>query len=167
MSLPSRVPSTPSRARQIAVPPAARALSTLTRVDYEDAFLVETGPCRKRTGEQWARSILEDAPCTMRSKLRCGWTALGLKLGATGSEGFVLGWEVRRSTPVLALLAAGSRLGLPAQLLFERRGDTLLLATFVQQENPVARAMWAAVAPMHRQVVPRVLERAISSDRWG
>jgi hypothetical protein len=41
-------------------PLAARALSTLCHVDYEDAFLVETGPAQDRTGEQWARAILED-----------------------------------------------------------------------------------------------------------
>jgi hypothetical protein len=151
----------------VAVPPAARALSTLSRVDYEDAFLVETGPAHGRTGEQWARAILEDAPIIMRRKLRWGWFALGLKLGSTRSDRFVLGWEVRRSTPDSALLAASSRLGLPAELLFERQQDTLLVATFVQQQNPIARAMWAAVAPWHRQVVPHVLKQASSSERRG
>jgi hypothetical protein len=32
------------------MPPAARKLSTLSRVDYEDAFLVETGPAQDPTG---------------------------------------------------------------------------------------------------------------------
>src|SRR4030095_3201144 len=44
-----RTPSTPGRVRQVAVPPAARTLSTLSYVDYEDAFLVETGPAQHRT----------------------------------------------------------------------------------------------------------------------
>jgi hypothetical protein len=39
------------RVRQVTLPPAARALSTLSRVDYEDAFLLETGPAQDRTGE--------------------------------------------------------------------------------------------------------------------
>jgi len=39
--------------RQVTPPPAARALSTLCHVDYEDAFLAETGPAQDRTGEQW------------------------------------------------------------------------------------------------------------------
>lgn len=153
-------PRAPARARQVAVAPAARALSTLGHVDYEDAFLVETGAAEGRTGEQWARAILEGAPSSMRRRLRRGWFALGLKLGSTRSDRLVLGWEVRRSAPDFALLAAGSRLGLPAELLFERRGDTLLVATFVRQRNPLARALWAAVAPTHRQVVPYLLERA-------
>ncbi len=45
----------PFTVRQVTLPPAARALSTLSHVDYEDAFLVETGPAQDRTGEQWAR----------------------------------------------------------------------------------------------------------------
>jgi len=156
---------TADKVRQVAVPPAARALSTLSHVEYEDAFLLETGAAQRRTGEQWARAILEDAPIRIRRKLRWGWFALGLKLASTPSDRFVLGWEVRRSTPDLALLGAGSRLGMPAELLFERQHDTLLVATFVQQQNPVARATWAAVAPRHRRVVPSLIERAARSER--
>jgi hypothetical protein len=152
--------SSPRRVHQVAVPPAARARTTLSDVDYEDAFLVEAGSSLGRTGEQWARAMLEDAPIMMRRKLRWGWFALGLKLGSTGSDRLVLGWEVRRSTPDFALLASGSRVGLPAELLFERQRHTLLFATFVQQQNPIAQAIWAAVAPRHRQVVRYLLEQA-------
>ncbi len=142
------------------MPAAARTLSTLSRIGYEDAFLLETGQARDRTAEQWARAILEDAPIALRSALPWGWFALGLQHGSTRSDRFVLGWEVRRSTPDFVLLAASSRLGLPAELLFERRQHTLLFATFVQQENPMARAMWAGIAPPHRQVVRYLLEQA-------
>ena len=68
--------------RQVPLPPAARALSTLPRVDYEDAFLVETGPAQDRTAEQWARAILEDAPASTRNALSRGWSRLGLRLGS-------------------------------------------------------------------------------------
>jgi hypothetical protein len=151
--------------RQVAVPAAARARCTLARVDYADAFLVELGPVRDRTAEQWARAIVEDAPSSMRRKLWWGWSALGLTLGPSRSVGFILGWELRRSSPDFALLAAGSRLGMPAELLFERRGDKLLLATFVQQQNPVAHVMWAAIEARHRQVVPYLLARATGLGR--
>jgi hypothetical protein len=67
---------------------------------------------------------------------------------------------VRRSTPDVALLGASSRLGLPAELLCKRQQHTLLFATFVQQENQIARAVWAGVAPVHRPVVRYLLERA-------
>jgi hypothetical protein len=81
----------PGRVRQVTLPPAARSLSTLSRVDYEDAFLVETGPAHDRTGEQWARAILEYAPMSTRNALSRGWSALGLRLGSTQSDRFVLG----------------------------------------------------------------------------
>jgi len=148
--------------RQVTPPPAARALSTLCHVDYEDAFLVETGPAQDRTGEQWARAILEDAPMSTRNALSRGWSALGLRLGSTQPDRFVLGWEVRRSTPDVALLGASGRLGLSGELLFECQQHTLLFATFVQLENRIARALWAGIAPRHRQVVRDLLEQAIA-----
>jgi hypothetical protein len=155
-----------SPVRQVAVPPpAARELSTLSHVDYEDAFLVETSPAQDRTAEQWARAILEDAPIVMRSALLWGWFALGLQLGSTRDRQLVLGWEVRRSTPDLALLGAGSRLGLQGELLFRRRQQTLLFATFVQQENHLARAVWAGVERVHKPVVRYVLEEASRRER--
>jgi hypothetical protein len=77
----------------------------------------------------------------------------------------VLGWEVRRSTPDVVLLGARSRLGLPAELLFERQQQRLLFATFVQHENCIARAMWAAVEPVHRPIVRDVLEQASCRER--
>jgi hypothetical protein len=108
--------------------------------------------------------MVEDAPRLMRSALPWAWGALGLQHGSTRSDRLVLGWEVRRSTPDIALLGAGSRLGLPAELLFKRQRHTLLVATFVQQENPIARAVWAGVAPVHRQVVRYALEQASYSE---
>jgi hypothetical protein len=151
--------------RQVAMPASARALCTLSHVDYEDAFVVETGPAQDRTGEQWARAFLEDAPIIMRSALLWGWSALGLRLGSTRSDRFVLGWEVRRSTPDFVLLGAGSRLGLAGELLFKRRQQTLLYATFVQQENPIARAAWAGVELVHRPAVRALLEQASRRER--
>ena len=150
--------------RQVASPPAARALSMLTYVDYEGR-LVETGPAQDRTGQQWARAILEDAPMSTRNALSRGWSALGLRLGSTQPDRFVLGWEVRRSTPDVALLGVSGRLGLSGELLFECQQHTLLFATFVQLENRIARALWAGIAPRHRQVVRDLLEQANCSER--
>jgi hypothetical protein len=155
----------PRSVRQVEVPPAAQALCTLARVDYKDAFLVEVGPVQERTGEQWARAILEDAPIIVRSALLWGWSALGLQLGSTRSDRFVLGWEVRRSTPDFALLGAGSRLGLPAELLVKREQQRLLFDTFIQQENHIARAVWVAAEPVHRPIVRYVLEQASGRER--
>jgi hypothetical protein len=158
-------PPAPGTVRQVTLPPAARALSPLSRVDYEDAFLVETGPAPDRTAEQWARAILEGAPESTRNALSRGWSALGLRLGSAQPDRCVLGWEVRRSTPDLALLGAPGRLGLSGELLFERRPHALLFATFVQLDNGIARALWARIAPRHRQVVQDLLEQASRPGR--
>jgi hypothetical protein len=154
---------TSDRVRQIAVPPGARARTTFSRVDYEDAFLLDAGPVHDRTGEEWARAVLEDAPANTRHDLGRGWRALGLRLRPVGSDRTVLGWEIRNSTPEFALLVARGCLGISGELLFERQPDGLLLATFVRLSNPLARATWAGVAPRHRTVVRDLLTRGASA----
>src|SRR5437763_6990765 len=110
--------------RQVAVPDDARGLSTLPQIDYADAFVVETGPTRERTPEQWLRAILEDAPARTQRGLRLGWSLLGIRLGPSGSTRFVLGWEVRRSTPDHVLVRAHSRTRVSAELLWRPAEET-------------------------------------------
>jgi hypothetical protein len=153
--------------RQVALPADARALSMLARIDYEDAFLVVTGSAQAMTGEQWARLMLEGAPIATRASLVSGWSALGLRLGSMRSDRYVLGWELRHSTPEFALLTSGSRIGMPAELLFKTYQDSLLFATLVQHQNAVARAMWAPVVPLHVQVVQGLLERGARAMSSG
>jgi Protein of unknown function (DUF2867) len=152
------------QARQVGLPPAARALSTLSRIDYEDAFFVRSAPGMDRTGEQWARIVLEGAPQRVRARLLRGWCLLGLRLGSPWSRRRILGWQIRRSTPDFVLLAAGSRIGLPAELLFKRERDGLLFATFVQQRNSLVRAIWARVVPVHQRTVRSLLVHAAGPD---
>ena len=142
-----------SAVRQVAVPAAVRALSTLDRVDYADAFRVELEDVRSRTAEEWARAVLEDAPLAVRGQLLSGWSSLGLKVG----RGSVLGWHVRSSTPDVLLLGAGSWIGMPGELLFKRERRGLLFATFVRHGNPAARALWGRVERVHVATVRRLL----------
>ena len=160
--LPTRASGT---VRQVALPPAVRERGTIVHIDYEDAFLVETGSARDRTGEQWARAILEGAPMSTRRSLTRGWWALGLRLDSTRSERFVLGWEVRHVDADLALLGAAGRFGLSGELLFVPGPDSLLFATLVQLDHPVARAVWRCIAPRHRQVVRHLLGRAAAAHQ--
>jgi hypothetical protein len=153
-------PDAGSAVRQIAVAPDVLALSTLARVDYADAFLVEVGGAREHTAEHCARDVLEGASTSVRQNLKSGWDAIGLKLGGAGAEGCVLGWEIRRSTPDHVLLGAESRIGMPGELLFKRQEETLLFATFVQYDHHLARTVWARVEPVHVRTVRRVLEQA-------
>jgi hypothetical protein len=149
--------------RQIAVPPAARARTTFSVVDYEDAFLVDTGAPIDRSGEDWARAVLEGAPADTRHDLGRGWSALGLRLRPVGSDRSVLGWEIRHSTPEFALLGADGLLGLSGELLFEPQRGGVLFATFVRLRNPLARLVWAGVDGRHRVVVRHLLTLAAAA----
>jgi hypothetical protein len=146
--------------RQVAVSSAVRALSTLSHIDYADAFLVDTGQARDRTAVKWARAILEDAPSPLPANLLMGWKMIGLKLGEAERGRAVLGWEMRTSTPEFVLLGAESHIGMPGQLLFKREGNGLLFATFVQHDNHLARAVWAGVQRKHLRIVGNLLEEA-------
>jgi hypothetical protein len=103
--------------------------------------------------------MLEGAPVSTRRALTRGWSGLGLRLGPAQSDQHVLGWEIRHSDPGVVLLGACGRLGLSGELIFQRSPRSLLYATVVQLENPIARGFWAAIESRHRRVVQDLLER--------
>jgi hypothetical protein len=145
--------------RQVDVPSSARALSTLPRIDYCDAFLFGVGSRHGESAEDLIREVLEGAPLTVRTQLLSGWTTIGLKV-SSGSEGSVLGWDVRRSESDYVVLGADSRIGMPGELLLKKEGGALLFATFVAQRNLIARAVWALIEPVHVRVVRDLLGQA-------
>jgi Protein of unknown function (DUF2867) len=156
----TRQPTTTRTVNQLSLPQDARVLSTLSRIDYEDAFAVTADV--QQTSERWVRAVLQEAPPRVRRRLWLGWTALGLKLGPPWSSNRVLGWKAEHSDAAYVLLAADSWLGLRGQLLFRSEPDRLLFATFVQHTNPAARALWAAITPRHQRVVRSLLTHAAS-----
>ncbi len=145
--------------QQVDVPSSVRALSTLSRIDYCDAFLFDVGSAHDESAEVLIRHLLEGAPLAVRTQLLSGWSAIGLKV-ASGSDGSVLGWKVRRSVPDHVLLGADSRIGMPGELLLKKEDDALLFATFVEQRNLFARAVWAVTEPVHVRIVRDILAQA-------
>ena len=145
--------------RQIEVPPEVPALSTLTRIDYADAFLVDVGPTRDAGVEHWAREIMAGAPAITRTQLLSGWRAIGLKVGRSSGPS-LLGWAVRRSAPDHLLLGADSRIDMPGELLFKNDGGAVLFATFVHHGNLAARGLWAVVEPVHVRMVRDIMSDA-------
>jgi hypothetical protein len=143
---------------QISLPQHARVLSTLSRIDYEDAFAVTAGV--QRTAREWVRVVLQDPPPSVRRQLWLRWTALGLRLGPPWSSDRVLGWKVKHGDSASVLLAADSWLGFRGQLLFRSEPHGLLFATLVQHSNPAVRALWAAITPRHQRVVRSLLTHA-------
>jgi hypothetical protein len=146
--------------RQIAVPAEARELCSLSRIDYEDGFLVEINSAHEHTAMEWVRAILEGAPVAVRGKLLLGWSAIGLVPTLRVSGRSVLGWEIRTNTPDYVLLGRTSLIGMPGELLFKREPTGLLFATFVRQDNRLARAIWAATEPQHVPIVRNLLSQA-------
>lgn len=156
---------TPRPAHEVRVPPDVRALCTLTRIDYENAVLVESAlddSARPRTGERWARAILEDASAETRRALTRQWTRFGLQLGPAHSDRHVLGWPIRRNTPDHALLSAASDNGLQAELLIQRLPDALLVASFIQHDTDDARTEWAEAEHLHAPVMCRLIDDAVT-----
>jgi hypothetical protein len=150
----------PVEVREIELPSEARALTALSRVDYTDCFVLETGRDRHRTGEEWARAILEEAPPATRNTLRRGWRALGVRLGSTADDRLVLGWRVRRSSPGFALLAVRSVFGMEAEVLIKREHHGVLAATLMKFNNPLIRVFWAGFSFQHRRVLRHLLVEA-------
>jgi hypothetical protein len=98
-------------------------------------------------------------PC-LESPVSCAaWMTLGLRLAPPTSQRHALGWEIRHNQAGAVLLGARSRIGMPAELLVTRHDGALLFDTFVQHNNPVARAVWAAIEPTHERVVPAILRQ--------
>jgi hypothetical protein len=153
--------------QRLAVPPNLRALCALPRIDYEDAFALEVAAARQRTPAQWARVSLGDAPPNIGTSLWSAFSALGVLPQARDrtADQVVSGWEFRRTTEEFALLGGDARIGLSAELLFHVRPQGVLWATFVQLKNPLARAAWAGLTPIHRRVVPQLLRRAAAAAR--
>jgi hypothetical protein len=149
-----------AQVHEIDLPPDALAMTTLSRVDYIDAFRLETARASDRTGEEWARAILEGAPEDTRKMLRRGWFAIGVRLGSTQESALVLGWTLRSSSPDHALIAARSVIGIEAEVLFKRERDGLLAATLMKLTNPAARAFWAGFSFQHRRVLRHLLRQA-------
>jgi hypothetical protein len=166
MTATQRTRETPrSSVSAIALPADARALATLPRIDYEDAFRLVGGV--ERPAEDWVRAVLNDAPLTVRARLVAGWLAIGLNLREPWSPHRVLGWKVQHRDPNFILLAADSWLGLRGQLLFGSEPRGVLFATFIQQDNRLARSLWQKITPQHQHVVHSLLAHAARREAAG
>jgi hypothetical protein len=151
--------------RQIDVPQDVRDLSTLSRIDYADAFLVDTSAHPNWTPQRWAVAVLEQAPAATRAQLLAGWAALGLK--EAGTKDTVLGWDVRRRSDDVLLLGRDSRIGMPAELSFALRQDGLHFSTLIHHHTPATRAIWAPVQRTHVRIVLGLLDRAARNPADG
>jgi hypothetical protein len=120
----------------------------------------EQRSAEQRSAEQWARAMFEGAPVGLRTFLVRTWPLLGVRLGPLHSAGYVLGWRILKSTPDFVVLQARSGAGVTIRLVVQTDGRSVLAGTFVRCQGLPGRALWFAIAPIHRLVVSRLLGEA-------
>jgi Protein of unknown function (DUF2867) len=136
------------------------------RHDYADAFEVELPHTDRRTPEQAFRAALPQAPSSLRFVPLVHRLVLRFRLGPLASPDHLIGWRVVSSdTDVIHLEAEGP---LMRGIIVGRRADpsTAVLTTFVVYvRRTPARIVWALVGPLHRRIVPHLLERGAAVAR--
>lgn len=150
--------------QQVPVPARVADLGLLDRVDYADAFSLET-PVR-RTPEQWARLALEDVSPLLRGIIRQAHRILGLRLAPDGSADHVLGWAILQNGPDELVLGADGGLGNPRIVILTSPGH-IVFATIIRFGGLRARAAWQGVAPVHRAIARHLLDRMAHLEVGG
>ncbi|MFF0487981.1 hypothetical protein ACFYTQ_03050 [Nocardia sp. NPDC004068] len=146
------------RIEALDITPEILARSTLPDIQHTDAHLLHIDRAADRSAEQWARAIMEEVPAEVRTTLERAWQSIALRL-TPGAPRTVAGWSIAHSGTDYVLLQAESALDFEGQLLFERRENTVLLATFVRYRDPAASTVWERALPSHLGFVRALLER--------
>jgi hypothetical protein len=141
-----------------------RSVVATQRCDYADAFEVALAASDGRSAEELVRAGLENVPRWLGAAvLVVHRHVLRLDLAPLSAPNHLLGWEIADRGPnSIRLHATGP---LVEGVLVAKRipPSTAALETFVSFRRPVARVVWAAVAPIHRAVVPVLLRRAATA----
>ncbi|MBB4683704.1 nitroreductase/quinone reductase family protein [Amycolatopsis jiangsuensis] len=134
----------------------------MTVPDYTSTVDIERPAGDRRTAEQWARAVWEEASSPMRLFLRTGWWCLGLR--GRPAPGRVLGWTVAESAPHRIVLENPSRIMTSRNVvrLDEKR---VRWTTDVDFDRAPARFLWSLAAPIHHRVIPARLRRAAKNPR--
>ncbi len=137
-----------SRTSGVSVPASATALKLLDRVDYQDAYALETRA--RLTPEEWMRLFLEGSPSALR-----GFVGGVFRILRFGS-----GWQVLQNGPEEFVIGTELGIGLIARLIALTRPGQVVIATQVRLDGGPARAVWAVMAPLHRGVAVSFLNHA-------
>jgi hypothetical protein len=148
-----------SKSVEVAVPAATHGLALLDRVDYEDAFQVDTSV--QRTPEQWMRAFVEGAPRWFQLPwLGGGRLLFGARFGPMDAPDHVLGWKVLVDRPDVFAVGLDSSGGLRARMVALSPPGAALIATQMQRDPGLANTLFPAIRRGHRFFAPYLLERA-------
>jgi hypothetical protein len=143
---------------RVQAPPLAIEADLLERREYEDAFAIAV-PYEQPPGA-WARSILDAAPPALLWFIRTAQKALlGLDL-ARADEAHPLGWTIFREDAGSIVLAAEGPGG-EARIFGTTPPGRVVVTTQARFDGRRSRAMWRVLAPVHRRIVPFLLENAM------
>lgn len=128
--------------------------------DYDDFFAAPRAAADKRTPEQLARAVFEQAPRPVRWFLVSGFRyGLGLKFGPRPSPEHVLGWAIIDRSPESVTIESRSWF-LTSRLVFQTETTRVTQSTYVRYDRRIAAIIWPPVSILHRQIVPRILRHA-------
>lgn len=147
---------------EISVPIAVAELHLFDRVDYQDAYCIDTRI--ERTPEQWMRAIVEGAP----RWFQVAWPAIlgtlaGLRFGPRSASDHVLGWRIVEDRPDAFVIGLESSRGMVVRLIALAPPGQAVFATQLRLETPHARRLWSVARPGHRYFAPYLLARAAKS----
>lgn len=137
---------------------AAAALGG-TEADYADVFEAPIPQGDSRTAEQTLRDAVGRRPGAGGNLVL--WIhrhVLRLRLGPYSSPDHIIGWPITRSDREEIVLTSGGPL-IRGRLTLRRRDGRVMLITRVHYNRLAARAVWAAVGPLHRAVAPGLVKR--------
>ncbi|MEE3067018.1 MAG: DUF2867 domain-containing protein [Actinomycetota bacterium] len=135
-----------------------------TASDYTDVFEVPIRHGDARTAEQMFRDALRNEPGG-GAVLWIHRHVLRFQLHPRPSPEHLIGWQIVQSEPDEVVLAARGPLMRGELTLRRQDGRRATLTTRVHYRRGLAaRMVWAVVAPLHRVVAPRLMQRAAAPD---
>jgi hypothetical protein len=151
--------------QKIPVPTHVEEMNLLDRVDYQDAFSVQTET--RHTPEEWGRlALVQHAPPALRRIIRAVHHAIGLRLAPSGSGDHVAGWEILQNEPEYVVLGVEGRVLTP-RIIVSTPPGSFVVSTLIRFDHVSARAAWTFVAPIHRAVARFLLDNAAKLEDAG
>lgn len=149
---------------EISMPAEVSELHLLGRVDYADAFSIDTP--LDHSPEQWMRTFLEDAPRWFQLPwLGLGKAVLGARVGPLfNSPDHIVGWKILSDQPDSFALGLDSSGGLFARLVALAPPGRAIIATQIRLDTTYARTLWPGIRRGHRFFAPYLLDRAATAD---
>ena len=147
-----------SRTSNVAMPAGVAVLKLLDRVDYQDAYSLETRA--RLTPEAWMRLFLAGSPSALGGFVGSVFTILRLGSTSPGAADQWSGWQVVHNGPEEFVLGTELGIGLTARLIALTPPGHAVIATQVRLDGHPARAVWSVIAPIHRRAAVSFLNHA-------